>query len=732
MSELDVSVIKLTQQTLGKYVKKPPLTEKLLTKPPFRFLHDVFNAVIKETGCFVGLYTAEELNSDNIKDRDDKMRFLQKMIDVIKFTTKKSLTVRTSKIVAGQEPEKTNELLQLMGEVIEKKLDWKIAVEEVLNGKAAPKTTSSTKSKPQVKPVEQKIKDKTNEKSKDKEVKPKETKAKDVKKVTKNISLSTKTEKPAKRTTEPLPKSTENRDKSKSSKVMKEVPKDKRHKNGKDVEKSTISKHKTETKAKSPSPIKNKASVENESDNLKSNEPTDEQKHDSIGFGPIVDRGSTQPNQMATNENQRRDSKVYEPDKMTSKNSFESNSTMGMGSVIMDTPIDIGSSNLILDINTETMNGSNVESRKSSAGPKRTSGKSRRSSAKLTTREDHKASLTESKNDKNNDNGILEADILKKALDEAFQANARKKQEDEPVQKSVTQSQTTKTIQKQSPTQTPTVTPTPPQPLPTEVRRESTFTRENSRDSSTNNTTNRPRTSLRPPSARPASARPGAPRRRDRNIEIVLQPNDQVKLSGINVKLEAFGDLDDDGENLVVIEDANTVNIAEAAADVPRVADTDLGNNLEQQGHLVQQILETQKEFMQQQNVNSSMGKNEKDMELANNSAVRQSSARQMNSLRDIIQNLTKSVNPFGKLMDFIPEDIDAMQLELTMWRDTYTQVANELRREKSLTESATEPMKEQLVQIEANIKEFMEMIDASRTKILQNSEKILKMLGEQ
>lgn len=45
MGDLDISVVKLTQQTLGKYVKKPPLTEKLLTKPPFRFLHDVFNAV---------------------------------------------------------------------------------------------------------------------------------------------------------------------------------------------------------------------------------------------------------------------------------------------------------------------------------------------------------------------------------------------------------------------------------------------------------------------------------------------------------------------------------------------------------------------------------------------------------------------------------------------------------------------------------------------------------------
>lgn len=42
---LDLSLIKLTQTTLGKYVKKPALSEKLLKKPPFRFLHDVFNAV---------------------------------------------------------------------------------------------------------------------------------------------------------------------------------------------------------------------------------------------------------------------------------------------------------------------------------------------------------------------------------------------------------------------------------------------------------------------------------------------------------------------------------------------------------------------------------------------------------------------------------------------------------------------------------------------------------------
>jgi len=47
MSEANISpeIIKATQEALGKYVKKPPLTEKLLKKPPFKFIHDVVKVV---------------------------------------------------------------------------------------------------------------------------------------------------------------------------------------------------------------------------------------------------------------------------------------------------------------------------------------------------------------------------------------------------------------------------------------------------------------------------------------------------------------------------------------------------------------------------------------------------------------------------------------------------------------------------------------------------------------
>lgn len=42
---IDPKIIKKTQDTLGKIIKKPPLTEKHLSKPPFRYLHDMIMEV---------------------------------------------------------------------------------------------------------------------------------------------------------------------------------------------------------------------------------------------------------------------------------------------------------------------------------------------------------------------------------------------------------------------------------------------------------------------------------------------------------------------------------------------------------------------------------------------------------------------------------------------------------------------------------------------------------------
>lgn len=44
-NNVDSEVIKKTQEMLGKFVKKPPLSEKLLKKPPFKFILDIVKAV---------------------------------------------------------------------------------------------------------------------------------------------------------------------------------------------------------------------------------------------------------------------------------------------------------------------------------------------------------------------------------------------------------------------------------------------------------------------------------------------------------------------------------------------------------------------------------------------------------------------------------------------------------------------------------------------------------------
>ncbi|XP_064472241.1 TRAF3-interacting protein 1-like isoform X2 [Ornithodoros turicata] len=143
--EISSKVIKKTQDLLGSVIKKPPLHDKLLKKPPFRFLHDVIHNVIKTTKFLDGLYTADELNSENIKDKEGKVAFLQKAIDALMMVTGSPLSTRPSKIVAGHEPEKTNEFLQLLAKAAAKKMDSTEAVKRILAGERPSVASKSEK-----------------------------------------------------------------------------------------------------------------------------------------------------------------------------------------------------------------------------------------------------------------------------------------------------------------------------------------------------------------------------------------------------------------------------------------------------------------------------------------------------------------------------------------------------------------------------------------------------------
>ncbi|EDO43818.1 predicted protein [Nematostella vectensis] len=173
---MDASIAKKTQDTLGKVIKKPPLTDKLLSKPPFRFLHDIITEVIKNTGFLKGLYSADELNSANVKEKDAKIAFLQKAIDVVAIVSGASLSVRPSKIVAGHEPEKTNEFLQALGKAVISKKSSSDAVKTVLSGGKAGESKTKDRSRSRDR---EKSKEPENEKKEDKRKDSAKSKGKD-------------------------------------------------------------------------------------------------------------------------------------------------------------------------------------------------------------------------------------------------------------------------------------------------------------------------------------------------------------------------------------------------------------------------------------------------------------------------------------------------------------------------------------------------------------------------
>ncbi|EGR27224.1 traf3ip1 protein, putative [Ichthyophthirius multifiliis] len=88
--------------------QKPKMRDKLLQKPPFQYLFDIVMATTDATGFGEGLYTDEEKNSQFYQNRDQKITFLKKIIDLTQYAIKQELPAKPNKIVAGLEPENTN------------------------------------------------------------------------------------------------------------------------------------------------------------------------------------------------------------------------------------------------------------------------------------------------------------------------------------------------------------------------------------------------------------------------------------------------------------------------------------------------------------------------------------------------------------------------------------------------------------------------------------------------
>ena len=100
-----------------------------------RYIHDIFTAILQETGFPSGLFNDEELNSDIFKSKETKVRFLRELITLVGICKGMPVDVDPVKIVAGLNADKTNKFLTYLGEAArDTSIDRKAAVQLCLAG----------------------------------------------------------------------------------------------------------------------------------------------------------------------------------------------------------------------------------------------------------------------------------------------------------------------------------------------------------------------------------------------------------------------------------------------------------------------------------------------------------------------------------------------------------------------------------------------------------------------
>lgn len=99
--------------------------------------------------------------------------------------------------------------------------------------------------------------------------------------------------------------------------------------------------------------------------------------------------------------------------------------------------------------------------------------------------------------------------------------------------------------------------------------------------------------------------------------------------------------------------------------------------------------------------------------------------------IKESIQNLSQSINPMGKIIQFIDDDIDSMKREYDSWARIYANAKEQLEDKEKIIEAELQPYKDKIVAKEEQIREKKGQIDSLKSKILRNNLKVKKLLGD-
>lgn len=94
-------------------------------------------------------------------------------------------------------------------------------------------------------------------------------------------------------------------------------------------------------------------------------------------------------------------------------------------------------------------------------------------------------------------------------------------------------------------------------------------------------------------------------------------------------------------------------------------------------------------------------------------------------AIENSIQNLARSTAPIGKALDYIPNELDRMNMEREIWSQEYARYAEDYTRMKQKTEKNLDPLKVELNCIDEEIDRVKALMMGAKTKINRNEELI-------
>lgn len=149
-----------TGKLFSGLIEKPKMTEKLLKKPPPKYIYDIVMNTMKKTGFPKGLFTENEENPKYFEaEARNKLEILQKVIDITKIVGNKDFEIKCTNILKGEEPAKTNVFLRQFYECATNGKDNSKFIEKYLAHKKKKEEAKASggEAKPKPKPAEKKI-----------------------------------------------------------------------------------------------------------------------------------------------------------------------------------------------------------------------------------------------------------------------------------------------------------------------------------------------------------------------------------------------------------------------------------------------------------------------------------------------------------------------------------------------------------------------------------------------